>query len=206
MPVFPTSFFVPPSSSVPFLLEDIYVRGGFRVVSTLADRDEIHNFSRKEGMWVVVQEDNTIYELAGGTANANWRPVEMNKYALPSRNTLSVEPGPVQPDSYIDVTLPAGRTLMLLDVTANMANIQIDCHQTAARNDENPYRFVSKTSRLSDTGITVLEDGSELKKRRFSFLANAENPSTDETYWRIWNQNSVEVTPVISVKYIVLEK
>lgn len=46
------------------MLDDAYVRGGLRVVSTLADRDAITADRRKEGMLVLVTGDsNTLYML-----------------------------------------------------------------------------------------------------------------------------------------------
>jgi len=79
MPLYPTSFFIPPAG-VPFILEDKYMRGGYRVLATLAERDAIAVAARKAGMIVRVTEDNTLYELVGGTGNAFWKPIDLMKY------------------------------------------------------------------------------------------------------------------------------
>lgn len=79
MPLYPTSFFLPPAG-VPFILEDKYMRGGYRVLATLAERDAIAVAARKAGMIVRVTEDNTLYELVGGTGNAFWQPIDLMKY------------------------------------------------------------------------------------------------------------------------------
>lgn len=51
---------------------DKYGRGGFRVVSDIAERDGISELRRKEGMWVRVLSTGKLYELLGGIANTNW--------------------------------------------------------------------------------------------------------------------------------------
>lgn len=63
MPVMMTSFIVPASAALPYLLEDKYIKGGLRFVDTIVNRDAIHSFARREGMLVYVQEDKTYYQL-----------------------------------------------------------------------------------------------------------------------------------------------
>jgi len=73
MALYLSSFLLPASAGVPFLLEDKYLRGGFRILSTIAERDAIPTAARKIGMRVLVADDNLIeYTLAGGTANTDW--------------------------------------------------------------------------------------------------------------------------------------
>lgn len=54
------------------VVEDTYVIGGFRRVDTLVERDAIPTLRRKEGMFVFVNEDGTLYFLDGGIGNGNW--------------------------------------------------------------------------------------------------------------------------------------
>ena len=63
MPVMMTSFIIPASAALPYLVEDKYVKGGLRFIDTIVNRDAIHSFARKEGMLVYVQEDKTYYQL-----------------------------------------------------------------------------------------------------------------------------------------------
>lgn len=79
MPIYPTSFFIPPQG-VPFIVEDKYVRGGYRVLATIAERDAIATASRKEGMLVRCQDDGNIWELKGGTTNTFWKLFDPTKY------------------------------------------------------------------------------------------------------------------------------
>jgi hypothetical protein len=52
--------------------EDKYGKGGYRAVSTIAERDAITPLRRKEGMMVYITTGNVIYVLIGGIDNANW--------------------------------------------------------------------------------------------------------------------------------------
>lgn len=64
MPVVMSSFIVPASAALPYLIEDKYVKGGLRYVDTEAARDAIHAFARKEGMLVYVKATKSYYQLA----------------------------------------------------------------------------------------------------------------------------------------------
>lgn len=70
-----SDYFIPRTSFVPYILEDLYIKGGFRVFKTLADRDTyiqkakqlafFEDFdSRKVGMLCcVIDENRQIYQL-----------------------------------------------------------------------------------------------------------------------------------------------
>lgn len=75
-----------PSGSIPFsgqihptdtsdtypLLEDTHLKGSYRVVASLAERDSIPAERRKEGMVVFVASEVKEYQLIGGLTNASW--------------------------------------------------------------------------------------------------------------------------------------
>jgi hypothetical protein len=70
---------------VPFDTADIYAthcdkygQGGYRVVNTILERDQIATLRRSEGMWVKVLESDKVFELWGGIENANWREVVLS--------------------------------------------------------------------------------------------------------------------------------
>lgn len=82
MPLYASAFFVPTSAGVPYILEDVYLRGGYRSVATIADRDAIKSAARKQGAIVYVREDTTLYWLpdtvvAGADA---WKPFDVTRY------------------------------------------------------------------------------------------------------------------------------
>lgn len=55
-----------------YLLDDVDLRGGYRVVATIAERNAIGLTARRAGMVVHVQADKTEYTLSGGTGNGYW--------------------------------------------------------------------------------------------------------------------------------------
>lgn len=63
MPVSVTTFFLPANAGVPFILEDLYLRGGFKVYDTIEDRDNSHPFSRKPGMLCYTTDQDTYFKL-----------------------------------------------------------------------------------------------------------------------------------------------
>jgi hypothetical protein len=70
----PITGFISPtdSSDVYATHQDIYGKGGFRAVTTIASRNQITNERRSEGMLVFVLSEVTMYQLLNGTSNENW--------------------------------------------------------------------------------------------------------------------------------------
>lgn len=64
MPINLPTFLRPTSSAIPFLLEDVNIKGGLRTVEALTDRDAIPSAGRKAGMLVAVAETGLSYTLA----------------------------------------------------------------------------------------------------------------------------------------------
>jgi len=56
---------------------DSLQRGGFRVVSTIVERNAITSLRRKVGMWVYVTDSLKIYSLAGGITNSDWSELSL---------------------------------------------------------------------------------------------------------------------------------
>lgn len=85
MPLAAIDYFRPASQYVPYVLEDVYLKGGYRVFNTLADRDayivkakQLAFFpdfdSRKEGMMCHVIENKTLYQL--DSTKENWEELK----------------------------------------------------------------------------------------------------------------------------------
>lgn len=56
---------------------DIWGKGGYRSVETIADRDNITEQRRKEGMLVGVKSEDKIYKLKGGVTNDDWAELDL---------------------------------------------------------------------------------------------------------------------------------
>ena len=63
MPITLTAFLKPANGNTFFLLEDIYLKGGYQVVATSTARDNIIPVNRKSGMLVFVQADSSLWQL-----------------------------------------------------------------------------------------------------------------------------------------------
>lgn len=64
------SFLLPIGNQKFFLLEDIYLRGGFRVVPSVTERNAIHPSTKKVRMVVVTADDGKIWQLQPD--NSTW--------------------------------------------------------------------------------------------------------------------------------------
>lgn len=60
-----------PTDKIPVAHQD-EIKGGFRHVNTIAERDAIFEERRMIGMWCFVEDINEIYTLRGGITNQNW--------------------------------------------------------------------------------------------------------------------------------------
>ncbi len=56
---------------------DSLQRGGFRVVSTIVERNAITSLRRKIGMWVYVTDSLKTYSLVGGITNSDWAELSL---------------------------------------------------------------------------------------------------------------------------------
>ena len=66
MPIALASYLIPRAGNSYALLEDIYIKGGFRILQTLAERDAIDPTATKVGMLVYVVDDKKTYRLLDG--------------------------------------------------------------------------------------------------------------------------------------------
>ena len=202
MPLYPSSFFVPASASIPFLLEDKYMRGGWHCVADEAERDAIGTGARKLGMRVYVADTGETWTLENSDINT-WVQVPDSA----TRATLQHTPvSAIAVSGTSDFTLATGKSAFVLKCESTHADLTIECHATPSRNDSNPYKFVSYAGHLIDDGSSVLEDATTQYNRRFAIISNLEATPGINSYWRITNDGSGSVTPTISITYLTLEQ
>lgn len=77
MPINISTFLQPSNGNTFFLLEDTFLKGGFRVTPTIASRDAIPAINLKIGCRVYVQENGVEYKYSGldGYAITTWEEV-----------------------------------------------------------------------------------------------------------------------------------
>ena len=267
MPISATSYFVPSSANIPYLIEDSYLKGGYRVFKTIADRNTwiedskrksfngmLEQFdARKEGQLAYVVEDSTIYKLTAD--KETWEELKFGAdYQVEApiqvlgENTLSIDPNRIVPvpgtpgqilglnaqskpvwmdyisnagsRGIVEYTAPeqmqsgethdfvipdVGKTIMMLKLEVNAYDLKVEGFTGPNRSDLNPYTFISDGNLLVDQGIRVSDDGSYEFFRRYSFLANMEEPSTRSAYFRFTNVGDGPITPKMTLTYLVLE-
>jgi hypothetical protein len=65
------------------------------------------------------------------------------------------------------------------------APVLVEVYSTPALDEPNPYKFLATDMRLVDDGTTYFADGSLLKTRQYSMLANLETPAVKKIYFKI---------------------
>lgn len=75
MPISVVSFLVKANPlTLPFIIQDVDLRGGFRVVDNMAARDTMHPGAKKPHMLVLTADDGVIWKLDGaGTTWETWQ-------------------------------------------------------------------------------------------------------------------------------------
>lgn len=201
MPLTISSFLLPASQAIPYLIEDRYIRGGYRSLATVADRDAIPTSARKAGMRVFCQDNGKTYTVNVG-ALTTWVEVKTR----PERAPLNYTAGSSLADgASVDFTLTTGKTCMVQKLTVNVAGLKVECFSVPERSDTNPYTFISYTGHLSDDGSSKLDDDSIEFNRRYAYICNLEATPGTTTYWRITNNSGAPVTPTLDLVVLELE-
>jgi len=202
MPYQFTSFLIPKNANTFFLLEDRYVKGGFQVRSDVADRDAIPPGNRKPGMLVWTQAEGKLWQLAGDSAT--WGEAQLGGGLQGVRQTVTYITQELQPNGFEDFSLALGKAALLLSLRVTVP-VLVEAFSRMDRSDENPYSFLATNDHLADDGTTLMTDGSIYKNRRYSILANEEDPPTDAIPFRITNQGQLPTSTTLTISFIPLE-
>ena len=256
MPIFPASFFMPPPPNQWFLLEDKFLRGGFRVVADQAEMNAIHASSRKSGMYVITSADNKLYRMAPDLVTFNevsfgasftaqeplyldasnilgirasailptpttaGHVLKLNSLLLPqwidpasigvgggalTRVTDSHQCAQLAPGATTSFTMDMGRVIMLLELEVDAPNVVVQAFSTSGYNDTNPFTFIAEDGHLVEDGTQRLSNGTIFYGRRYSFLANLEDPNNSNIYWKVTNSATVSQTPTVNFNFLILE-
>lgn len=132
MPVNMTSFLLPASTALPYLLEDKYLRGGMRCLATMAERDAMSVGNKKPGMLCYITETNKMYQL--GVDNTTWEEAKFGgsnyKFEAPfvtavdetGLTIVGLDPSKQVPEpEYAGMTLVSGAngTMYWVDLSGN---------------------------------------------------------------------------------------
>lgn len=67
-----------------YIVDDRFVRGGYKVATSNVERDAIPLAARKMGMSVFVNDHQTEYQLIGGVTNSSWQEKTLTDIELPA--------------------------------------------------------------------------------------------------------------------------
>lgn len=204
MPIAIASFLLPRPGGNYFLLEDVYLRGGFRVVATHEARDAIPPLSRKAQMLVVTQDDKKIWQMDDDLETWSEFKAGGGGDGAGPRATFEHTVNDIPALSYADFDMDAGNTIIVLKLRVSAACI-VEVHETSQRIDNNPYKFIATEDHLEDDGTTELEDGTTVKNRRYSILTNMEVEPNGKQFIRIINPSESMVSVKLTVIYKPVE-
>jgi hypothetical protein len=110
------------------------------------------------------------------------------------------------PGNKHDFALPdLGRSILMVRLEVNAAGLRVEGWTSIARDDRNPFTFISNNTLLVDEGIKVADDLTERKFRRYSFMSNQDDPINGTQYFTFTNETDGPITPRMSLTYVVLE-
>ena len=100
------------------------------------------------------------------------------------RKTYSFDVPPLNVgEVYYNVaTLGYSNIVYNLSVTAP---VKVEVYSTSNYDDANPYTFLPTTLHQTDDGTTYFTDGTKMRTRQYSILANLEVPPTKNIYFKI---------------------
>jgi hypothetical protein len=81
-------------------------------------------------------------------------------------------------------TATLGYSNIMYNLTVT-APVKVEVHSTPALDDDNPYTFLATTLHQTDDGTVYFTDGTRMRTRQYSILANLETPPTKNIYFKI---------------------
>ena len=187
-----------------YIVEDIYLKGGFQIRPSLADRDSINPLNRKAGMLVRTQDTGTIWQLADDLVS--WEELQLGGGSGSSlkRQTKTYETGEIASRAQAKFYLELGASVLLHSLSVSVP-MTVEAFETPDYTDTNPYVFIPTDSHLSDDGSTLLANGEIVFNRRYTILTNQESPKLDNIYFRITNNSDIASSTTLTIQYLTLE-
>jgi hypothetical protein len=133
-------------------------------------------------------------------------------YVSPTRKIATFNTGSLDALSYYDFDLMLGNCLIVYKLEVS-EQCMFEVHESSARADINPYKFVTPTMEsppFVDNGLTYLADGAVLRGRRYHIWASMEGgfDGDNRIYGRIYNHTENDYPSGINVTiwYMPIEK
>lgn len=218
------------------LLEDIYLKGGFRIV---ADEYTMYNLDHSllaKGMIVKCQSSGLYYRANivrfnadGSLDTIEWKHYTFDQYITPGSNTpvlynsctatFTVDITKIKDGKSVKFGKELGcRSFFLLNLRMS-APVKLELFSRKDLQDINPYTFIAKSSKLSDSGESYVRSSSTnvttflLKTSTYSIIVNEDIDTTSTTFYFRLTKNlkmldSSTVNPnkiIVEFEYIPIE-
>lgn len=204
MPVYLGSDIRPKNGMKFFLMEDIYLKGGLQLRADVEDRDSILAMSLKVGMFVYTMAEKTMWQLESKD------PVTWKEFSFGGgsgsgpRNTFIQVVDNLEVGGTVDVDVEIAPSAVCFKLEVSR-KVRVEIHGTPERSDTNPYVFLATDDHLADDGRTMMTDGTVLPMRRYSILANLEDPVKNMLYLRIVSVDQIAGPVSVTMIYKPLE-
>jgi hypothetical protein len=203
MPISVSANLQPKNHGTFYVVEDVYLKGGFQVRDTFSDLATINVQNLKAGMLVFVVADNKTYQLA--TDLITWAEYQPGGAVADfSRKTTTYTSDEIAVTGFKVVALDLGNTILVHKLSVSVP-ITVEAFETVDLTDTNPYKFIPTADHLSDDGTTLLSSGDVVKNRRYTILTNQDSPTTGKIYFRLTNNTSLATAVTITVQYVTIE-
>ena len=216
---------VPAGTGTYYLMEDIYLKGGLQVRATKEERDGIPIANLKLGALVLTLDDKKLWQVDVLTVPSRENPdavekVEWKELALGGGAGGGGEGGEgpkigkrVVIVHTVDDLAAGGAREFELELGASSIVLKLETSRPVrirafgdpTKEEINPYEFISTPDHLIDDGRQLFEDGTILRTRNYSILANFEEPVTNTIYWTVDSVDEETGPLIITVTFLALE-
>lgn len=203
-----------------YLLEDIYLKGGLSVRDNVAARDLIAVSNLKVGQLVLTADDSKMWickevnvatpqnpdviegavweemNFGGGSGSGGYAP-NTRMVAVHNVENLAV-------DSQQEFELEMASSSLVLKLETSRPT-HLLAYGTPAKDEVNPYEFISTEDHLADDGRQMLADGTIFRTRNYSIFANFEDPVSNKIYFTVKSVDETEGPVTITLTFVPIE-
>jgi hypothetical protein len=218
---------IPSGGGTYYLMEDVYMKGGLQIRDSVADRDKIALANLKLGALVLTIDTKKIWQVSelvlqtkqnpDAVEKVTWTELELGgggaggdtggtdgQLKLGKRAVAIYTCDNLQVDGSHEFEMELGAVSLALRIETSRP-VRIRAFAKPEKDDDNPYEFISTADHLADDGRQMFADGTILRTRNYSILANFEDPIRNITYWTFDSIDKVEGPVVLTVTYLVQE-
>jgi hypothetical protein len=187
-----------------YMVEDVFLKGGYQVRADHADRDSINDLNRKAGMLVQTLDDGKIWTLQADLIT--WSELKTGGGGgSTQRTTVSYTSNSLVPGGFEDFLIPVSPSFIMYALTLSSPG-ELKIYGLPDRSDTNPYTFVAIDNHLTDDGTFVNTNGIRVDARRYTVLFNLEEPKSANMYFTVTNTSDVETDITATLSFLPLEQ